>query len=138
MNIEQIQKFITAPELPDIISYLILIAVFIVECFVKKFVEKDNKNTILSVNSKTSEMAKLKKELLETKQELIETKQELIEERLKFGNEKKELLSELSLIKDAIKTSSNNSQELVSNGTANYISKMLSKNKENKEKNKNE
>ena len=131
MNIEQIKAFLTAPELPDIISYLILIAVLIVEYFVKKFVEKDNKNTILSVNSKTSEMAKLKKELLETKQELIE-------ERLKFENEKKELLSELSLIKDAIKTSSNNSQELVSNGTANYISKILSKNKENKEKNKNE
>lgn len=131
MNIEQIKAFLTAPELPDIISYLILIAVLIVEYFVKKFVEKDNKNTILSVNSKTSEMAKLKKELLETKQELIE-------ERLKFENEKKELLSELSLIKDAIIKSSNNSQELVSNGTANYISKILSKNKENKEKDKNE
>ena len=130
MNIEQIKAFLTAPELPDIISYLILIAVLIVEYFVKKFVEKDNKNTILSVNSKTSDMAKLKKELLETKQELIE-------ERLKFENEKKELLSELSLIKDAIKTSSNNSQELVSNGTATYISKMLSKNKENKEKDNN-
>lgn len=131
MNIEQIQAFLTAPELPDIISYLILIAVFIVEYFVKKFVEKDNKNTISSVNIKTLEMANLKEELLKTKQELVD-------ERLKFENEKKELLSELSLIKDAIKTSSNNSQELVSNGTANYISKMLSKNKESKEKNKNE
>ena len=56
MGIETIKNFLTLPELPDIISYLILIIIFVSGHFLKKFVQKDNRTTLYSVDTKTKKL----------------------------------------------------------------------------------
>ena len=51
-----LQSFLTFPELPDMISYLLLFIIFICEYFLKKFVQKDNNITVLKVNEKTKNL----------------------------------------------------------------------------------
>lgn len=114
MGLEQIQNFLTLPELPDIISYAIMIFLFVFECFTKSFVKKDNKATLFSVDKKIAKLNKLEKELEQGKKELSDERED-----------RKKMKKELEVIKKAIKTSSGNSHELVSNGTANHVAKML-------------
>lgn len=111
MGFETIQNFLTLPELPDVISYIIIIAVVIGEYFLKKFVQKDNKTTIFKVNTRTND--------LENAIAKFEKKTEELEK------ERKQIRREFKAIKKAIKQEANNSHELVANGTANAISKML-------------
>jgi len=125
MGAEQIQAFLSIPELPDVVSYLLILVVFVVEYFVKAYVKKDNKITLNKVDIKTSEINKAKKELEETREELND-------ERIKLEQERKQWNEEIKKIKQAIVISSGNNHNLVSNGTANQIAKML-ENKENVE-----
>lgn len=118
MGLEQIQNFITFPELPDIVSYIFIFAILIIEYFVKKFVQKDNLLTLSKVDDKTKILKKLETELKEAKKELEE-------ERKNWKEEKDALVREISLIKKAVRISSGNTKELVSNGTANHIANML-------------
>ena len=111
MGIETIKNFLTLPELPDIISYLILIIIFVSEHFLKKFVQKDNRTTLYSVD------AKIKK--LDDAIANFEKKAEELEK------ERKKIRKEFSVMKKAIKKEANNSHELVANGTAHEVSTML-------------
>ena len=111
MSIETIQNFLTLPELPDIIAYIILIAIAIGEHFLKKFVQRDNRNTLYSVDAKTKKL-----------DEVINNFEKKTEE---LEKERKQMRKEFKAIKKAIKQEANNSHELVANGTANEISKML-------------
>lgn len=111
MNYEQLKEFLTFPQLPDIVSYILVIALVITIEFVKAFVKRDNKRTIVKVNEKTSELEKLKSEYEKGKKEL--------------EKERKQIRKEFKAIKEAIKQEANNTHELVANGTANKISKML-------------
>ena len=112
MGSEFLKNFITLPELPDIISYLILLVVLICEQFLKKFVQKDNNITVLKVNEKTKNLETIISDYKKEKKAL--------------EKERKKIRKEFNMIKEAIKKSANNNHELVSNGTANEISKMLS------------
>lgn len=111
MSIETIQNFLTLPELPDIISYIILIAIVIGEHFLKKFVQRDNRNTLYSVDTKTKK--------LDDAIANFEKKAEELEK------ERKKIRKEFSVMKKAIKKEANNSHELVANGTAHEVSTML-------------
>lgn len=119
MSIETIQNFLTLPELPDIISYIILVAIAIGEYFLKKFVQRDNRNTLYSVDTKTKK--------LDDAIANFEKKTEELEK------ERKKIRKEFNAIKKAIKQEANNSHELVANGTANEISKMLDDESQNVE-----
>ncbi len=111
MGIETIKNFLTLPELPDIISYLILIIIFVSEHFLKKFVQKDNRTTLYSVDTKTKK--------LDDAIAKFEKKTEELEK------ERKKIRKEFNVIKKAIKQEANNSHELVANGTAHEVSTML-------------
>ena len=111
MGIESIRNFITLPELPDVISYIIIIAVVVGEYFLKKFVQKDNRTTLYNVNAKAKK--------LDDAIAKFEKKAEELEK------ERKQMRKEFKVLKEAIKKEANNSRELVANGTANKIFKML-------------
>ena len=111
MSIETIQNFLTLPELPDIISYIILIGIVIGEYFLKKFVQRDNKNTIFSVDTKTKK--------------LDDAIANFEKETEKLKKERKQMQKEFKVLKEAIKKEANNSHELVANGTAHEISTIL-------------
>ena len=113
--IDILEKFLTYPELPDIISYIILGVVFISEHFLKKFVEKDNRVAVSKVNSRQKELEMLVADYQKEKKAI--------------ERERKNIRKELKAIKDAIKQEANNSHELVANGTAFEISKMLDEEK---------
>ena len=119
MSIETIQNFLTLPEFPDIISYIILIGIVIGEYFLKKFVQRDNRTTLYSVDTKTKK--------LDDAISNFEKKTEELEK------ERKKIRKEFNLIKKAIKKEANNSHELVANGTAHEVSTMLDEYLENME-----
>ena len=116
--VQQIQTFLTMPELPDVISYIFIIGMFVFEYFVKLFVKKNNRSTLLSVDMKMAKLNKMEKNLEEEHKALQE-------ERLKWETEREEIKNELETIKKAIRTSSGNSHELVANGTAHQVAEML-------------
>lgn len=118
MGYEQIQNFLTLPNLPDIITYILYGVALIVIAFVKAFVKKDNRNTLTLVNSKSDE-------LVQAKKELAECKEELKAERKAHNKEREEWRAEIDAIKQAIRLSSRNTKDLVSTGVANKIAKML-------------
>ena len=97
MSIEQIQSFLSFPNVPDIVSYLLTIAIFIVVQFVKKFVQKDNKATLLQVNTEVCKVLKLKADM-EEKDSAHQ------KERTEWAKEKKQILAELQTLKKAIRT----------------------------------
>ena len=111
MSIETIQNFLTLPELPDIISYIILIGIVIGEYFLKKLVQRDNKNTLFSVDTKTKK--------------LDDAIANFEKETEKLKKERKQMQKEFKVLKEAIKKEANNSHELVANGTAHEISTIL-------------
>lgn len=125
MDIEQIQKFLSVPELPDIVGYILIIIGYALYFFIKAFVKKDNRNTLTNITIKTAELKSIKADM-ENCQTL------LIEERNKWDNERRKMQKEINTLKHAIRTSSNNSKELVSNGTANHVAKMLPLTEEDK------
>lgn len=111
MGIETIKNFLTLPELPDIISYLILIIIFVSGHFLKKFVQKDNRTTLYSVDTKTKK--------------LDDAIANFEKETEKLKKERKQMQKEFKVLKEAIKKEANNSHELVANGTAHEISTIL-------------
>ena len=118
MSIEQIQSFLSFPNVPDIVAYIIAIALFIVIQFVKKFVAKDNRATIANVASQVAQVVALKKEVEE--KDKVHQK-----ERAEWQEEKAAMLAEYNTIKKAIRLTAGSSHELVSNGTANEVAKLL-------------
>lgn len=118
LMMEQIQQFLSYPQLPDLIAYILAIGVFIVQIFVKKFVKKDNQNTTFIVDTKIKKLNKLEKELEEDRKRLAEEQKALEESR-------KALVKEMDKIKQSIRLSANNTKDLVSSGIANQIDKML-------------
>lgn len=126
MGFEQVQNFLTVPELPDIISYIIITIIFIYSVFTKAFIKKDNKTTLICVETKTARLNKLEKDLEKREKELLE-------ERKRWEDDRLNMKKELATIKKAIRTSCGNTHELVSNGIANHIAKMLPLEEGNKE-----
>ena len=118
MGYEQIQQFLTLPNLPDIITYILYGIALIVIAFVKAFVKRDNRNTLTLVNSKSDELVQAKKELKECREELAK-------ERKQHNQEREEWRAEMDTMKQAIRLSSRNTKDLVSTGVANKIAKML-------------
>ncbi len=118
MNYEQIRNFLTIPELPDVISYLLFIIVVITIEFVKAYVKKDNRITLTKVNSQVDELNKMKADFEKDKEEFVK-------EVKKFEKEKKSLQTDINKLKKAVLESSGNTRELVAKGTANKIAKDL-------------
>lgn len=111
MSIEQIQNFLTSPELPDIIAYVLLLVSFIYQYFIKAFVKKDNSKTMFSVDLKTNRLSNTEKELIAMKKKY--------EESEKRHNE------EIEEMKKAIRLCSGNTPELVIKGIANKVAKLV-------------
>lgn len=118
MEYQWIQEFLSSPQLADVISYICLIGSYIALYFVKKFVKRDNKNTISNIDLKTTKM-----NAIQAKLEASDKKHE--EEREEWRKEKDELISEIKELKQAVRICATNSNELVKKGISNQVSKML-------------
>lgn len=118
MEYQWIQEFLSSPQLADVISYICLIGSYIALYFVKKFVKRDNKNTISNIDLKTAKM-----NAIQAKLEASDKKHE--EEREEWRKEKDELISEIKELKQAVRICATNSNELVKKGISNQVSKML-------------
>lgn len=111
MSIEQFQNFMTLPEFPDVILMFLYLVMLISIIFIKAFVKKDNKITLINVNKKTSDLDKVKLEFEK--------------EKAMLQKERKQMRKEIKTLKETIKQISCNSPDLVSNGTANFVVKTL-------------
>lgn len=118
MEYQWVQEFLSSPQLADIISYICLIGSYIALYFVKKFVKRDNKNTISNVDLKAAKL-----NAMQAKLEASDKKHE--EEREEWKKEKQELISEIKELKVAVRMCASNSNELVKKGISNQVSKML-------------
>lgn len=118
MEYQWVQEFLSSPQLADIISYICLIGSYIALYFVKKFVKRDNKNTISNVDLKAAKL-----NAMQAKLEASDKKHE--EEREEWKKEKQELISEIEELKVAVRMCASNSNELVKKGISNQVSKML-------------
>ena len=118
MEYQWVQEFLSSPQLADIISYICLIGSYIALYFVKKFVKRDNKNTISNVDLKAAKL-----NAMQAKLEASDKKHE--EEREEWKKEKQELISEIKELKVAVRMCASNSTELVKKGVSNQVSKML-------------
>ena len=49
---EQLKDFLATPRMSEIVSYAMLIVLFIMQLFIKRFVRKDNTNMLFSVDRK--------------------------------------------------------------------------------------
>lgn len=118
MEYQWVQEFLSSPQLADIISYICLIGSYIALYFVKKFVKRDNKNTISNIDLKAAKL-----NAMQAKLEASDKKHE--EEREEWKKEKSELISEIKELKKAVRMCASNSNELVKKGISNQVSKML-------------
>lgn len=118
MEYQWVQEFLSSPQLADIISYICLIGSYIALYFVKKFVRRDNKNTINNIDLKAAKL-----NAMQSKLEASDKKHE--EEREEWKKEKQELISEIKELKVAVRMCASNSNELVKKGVSNQVSKML-------------
>ena len=118
MGFEQIQQFCSSPQLPDIIAYVLFLISLLTQYFVKKYVNRDNLSTKFKVDEKVAKLMKLQDKLNvsnESHHKDVET----------FMKEKDVLLGEIKLLKDALKVILVNNQDLVKNGVASEVAKML-------------
>lgn len=118
MEFQQIQEFLSSPQLPDIISYILVIIAFIMQHFVKSFVKKDNFLTNAKIETKVTKLNNLQSIL-----EKSDTNHE--KEREEWKKEKEEILQELNNIKKTLKIFSLHTSDLVKNGISNKIAKMF-------------
>lgn len=118
MEYQWVQEFLSSPQLADIISYICLIGSYIALYFVKKFVKRDNKNTISNVDLKAAKL-----NAMQAKLEASDKKHE--EEREEWKKEKSELISEIKELKVAVRMCASNSDELVKKGVSNQVAKIL-------------
>ena len=118
MEYQWVQEFLSSPQLADIISYIFLIGSYIALYFVKKFVKRDNKNTISNVDLKAAKL-----NAMQAKLEASDKKHE--EEREEWKKEKQELISEIKGLKVAVRMCASNSDELVKKGVSNQVAKIL-------------
>lgn len=118
MEYQWIQEFLSSPQLADIISYVCLIGSYIALYFVKKFVKRDNKNTISNIDLKAAKM-----NAMQAKLEASDKKHE--EEREEWKKEKNELINEIKELKHAVRMCASNSEELVKKGVSNQVAKIL-------------
>ena len=118
MDYQWLNQFISSPQLPDVIAYVLFGASMIAQYFIKRFVKRDNLLTTTKIDIK---VAKLK--FLEKKME--ESNKQLEIERLEWKNEKAELKKEIDALKKAVRCCSVNTKELVINGVSNEVAKLL-------------
>lgn len=118
MEFEWVQNFLSLPQLADIISYVLLITAYLSLYFVKKFVKKDNKNTIKKIELKESRLNVMQKKLEDN-----DRKHEI--ERELWKKDKRELISEIKELKVAVRMCASNSDELVKKGVSNQVAKIL-------------
>ena len=118
MEYQWVQEFLSSPQLADIISYICLIGSYIALYFVKKFVRRDNKNTINNIDLKAAKL-----NAMQAKLEDSDKKHEA--EREEWKKEKQELISEIKELKVAVRMCASNSDELVKKGVSNQVAKIL-------------
>lgn len=118
MEYQWVQEFLSSPQLADIISYICLIGSYIALYFVKKFVRRDNKNTINNIDLKAAKL-----NAMQAKLEASDKKHEA--EREEWKKEKSELISEIKELKVAVRMCASNSDELVKKGVSNQVAKIL-------------
>ena len=119
MEYQWFQEFLSSPQLPDILAYLLIGVGYISQFFTKRFVKKDNFMTISKIDTK---FARLKS--MEAK--LESSDKEHLKERKEWAREKQSLLEENKVLKKAIILCCFNNKELVKNGIANEVGKLLS------------
>ena len=119
-------QFLSNPTIADVISYFLILLIFISEYFIKKFVKKDNVFTISKVGEDVKKLNKLNEELQKAKQLLESERNAWNEEKMQWEKEKQELLDLQKKQAQAIALISGNTAELVKSGVANKVATMLS------------
>ena len=119
-------QFLSNPTISDVVSYILILLIFVSEYFIKKFVKKDNIFTINKVGEDVKKLNKLNEELTKAKQLLANEREAWNIEKLQWEREKQELLDIQKKQAQGIALISGNTAELVKNGVANKVAKMLS------------
>ena len=118
MDYQIIQNFLSLPQLADIVSYIFLIVAYIIIFFVRKFVEKDNKNVVRNVDLKAAKL-----DVMQFKLESCNKKHE--EERQEWKKEKQQLQEDIETLKKVVRVCCSNVKELVKSGISNKLVQML-------------
>lgn len=142
---EQLKEFLATPRMSEIVSYAMLIVLFIMQLFIKRFVRKDNTNMLFSVDRKTSNVDALRrafeKSLDDNHNERermcaeLRAERELYErEKVKLEIETVALKKEIDDIKRVMQLGFGSVDGLVKSGTARKLAKMLPVSDKEKEK----
>lgn len=117
MNYQWLTEFMSAPQLADIIAYVLLLIAYIVQIFERKFVKKDNKATISKVDGRVAKLRKLELEMEEKDKQHQKEREEWRKE-----NERRD--KKIETLERAVRLMSN-SKELTKNGVSHQVAKML-------------
>lgn len=112
---DYIREFLSSPNLPDIIAYLMFLTALITQGFIKSFVKKDNKNTIFKVDKRAKSLEEANAQLKAATNELHDSKKDV-----------KRLEKRVARLEKLINKISSNSAELVKKGVARDVAKELS------------
>lgn len=123
MEYQWFEFFLASPNLSDMVSYVLLVAGYIGMFFVRKFVQKDNKNTLFKVDRDVKTV-----KFLENK--LDSVLKDSVDREKKWEEEKANLLQEIELLKTSLQLIANNVQDLVKAGVAHEVNKVLQVEKE--------
>lgn len=117
MNYQWLTEFMSAPQLADIIAYVLLLIAYIVQIFERKVVKKDNKATISKVDGRVAKLRKLELEMEEKDKQHQKEREEWRKE-----NERRD--KKIETLERAVRLMSN-SKELTKNGVSHQVAKML-------------
>lgn len=135
-EMEVVQNFLTSPNLPDIIAYVVGAIILIYQIFAKLNIKKDNKNTAAKISIDVAGIAKINDTLAKEREALERDKiefnksikaweQEKIELLEQIDAEKLELQKQMDEIKKSVRLMSRCSKELVQQGVSRKINQML-------------
>ena len=122
---EQFKEFLATPQISDILSFASLMALFIMQLFIKRFVRKDNAQMLFSVGRKTENTDKLRRELQASLEEVRQEREMYEKEKARLEEETAALKKEIREIKRVIHLGFGSVDGLVKSGTARKLAKML-------------
>ncbi len=125
MEYQWIQDFLSSPQLPDIISYVLVGIGFISQFFVKRFVKNDNLMTSTQIDTKISKLKSLQSKIEAIDKQRDKDREIWDQERQELLDENKVIKDENKVLKKAIRLCCFNNKELVKNGIANEVAKLL-------------
>lgn len=125
MGMEQIKEFLSSPQLPDVIAYVLTVVLFVYQFFMKRFVKKDNTRTLFSVDAKTEKLKGFQAELNARTKEAGDALKLFEEQKAQVSAELAAIKKELNEVKQVVRAGFGSTESLVKSGFANKAAKIL-------------